>query len=190
MNETTPEPITLVSLAYKFFLIGALSFGGTVIANIRDLVVEKEKWMDDQGFLLMMSISQALPGLNAVNSTILIGDRLRGGPGAFVAALGLLLPGAFCVLLLGLLYGAHSDHPLANIILGGIAAGTAALMVFVTYKVGRPSFTNLKKLSLIALTFALMSVVKLPLLVVMVLMLPLTIFVYRPTAPPPQREGS
>ncbi len=190
-NEgTNPPGIRLYALAYKFLLIGALSFGGSVIANIRDLVVAREKWLDDDYFLLVMSISEALPGLNSVNSTLLIGDRLAGLGGAIVATIALLLPGTLFVFGLGFAYGMNSDHPLANVILGGVAAGTAALMLYVTWKVGKKTFKQRKSLTIIVLTFVLMSMVKLPLVLVILVVLTLGLYVNRPSSVSTPKEVS
>ena len=38
-----------------------------------------------------------LPGLNATNMSVYVGERLRGVAGAIVAALGMILPGAVIV---------------------------------------------------------------------------------------------
>ena len=68
-----------------FLFIGATSFGGGVVAYLRDSLVEKHRWLDDASFLEVLSISQTLPGLNATNMAVLVGDRLRGLPGAMIA---------------------------------------------------------------------------------------------------------
>jgi chromate transporter len=130
----------------------------------------------------MLSISQTMPGLNSVNIAILMGDRLRGALGAWVAAIGLLLPGALIVLAIGFLYGANSDHPMANHVLGGIAAAAAALLTTVTWNLGERTFKKRKSLVLLVLTFVLMSIVKWPLYLVLGIVLPLGLFIYRPSA--------
>ena len=49
----------------------------------------RQRWVDDATFVELLAISQTLPGLNATNMSILVGDRLRGTPGAMLAALGM-----------------------------------------------------------------------------------------------------
>lgn len=187
--DTTLEPqplppkskISLWRVAYKFLIIGALSFGGSVIANIRDLVVNQEQWIDDEEFMIVMSISQATPGLNAVNSTILIMDKVGGGLAALVAVLGLLAPGGLCVFLIGMFYGLNADHPFANHVLGGMIAASAAIMIFVSWKLSQKSLVNGKAIFLTAMTFVLMAVIKIPLLFVLFLSLSLGLWLFRPT---------
>ena len=44
-------------------------------------MVSEAKWLDDEAFLDALEISETLPGLNAVNMRVIIGDNLRGIPG-------------------------------------------------------------------------------------------------------------
>ena len=61
--------------------MGATSLGGGVVGYLRSGLVVRERWLDDVTFVELLSISQTLPGLNATNMSILVGDRLRGGMG-------------------------------------------------------------------------------------------------------------
>ena len=183
--KNSPAPSTKVGLHqifWQFLVVGAISFGGGIVAYLKELLVTRDHWVDSDEFIVMLSISQTMPGLNSVNIAILMGDRLRGALGAWVAAIGLLLPGALIVLAIGILYGANSDHPMANHVLGGIAAAAAALLTTVTWNLGERTFKKRKSLVLLVLTFVLMSIVKWPLYLVLGIVLPLGLFIYRPSA--------
>ncbi|MFZ4536651.1 chromate transporter [Propionivibrio sp.] len=179
--STAPATISLDQIFRQFLYVGAISFGGGIVAYLRDLLVSKRQWVSSDEFMVMLSISQTMPGLNAVNLSILMGDRLRGGKGALVAALGILLPGALIVLTIGTLYGIHSDHPKANHVLGGVTAAAIALLATVTWKLGRRALTEKVSLGLVILTFVCMSILKLPLYLVLATVLPLALFLYRPS---------
>jgi chromate transporter len=179
-NSATSPKISLHQIFWQFFVVGAISFGGGIVAYLKELLVTRYRWVDNDEFIVMLSISQTMPGLNSVNIAILMGDRLRGALGAWVATLGLLLPGAVIVLSIGLLYGLNSDHPMANHVLGGVAAAAAALLATVTWNLGERTFKKRKSLALVVLTFVLMSIVKWPLYVVLAIALPLALYIYRP----------
>ena len=179
-NQATSK-ISLVQIFWQFFIVGAISFGGGIIAYLKELLVTRYKWVDNDEFLVMLSISQTMPGLNSVNIAILMGDRLRGALGAWVATIGMLLPGGCIILGIGMIYGINSDHPMANHVLGGIAAAAAALLATVTWDMGTRIFKKRKSLALLVLTFVLMSVVKWPLYLVLGVVLPLALYIYRPT---------
>ena len=180
-NSPATQQISLHQIFWQFFVVGAISFGGGIVAYLKELLVTRYRWVDSDEFIVMLSISQTMPGLNSVNIAILMGDRLRGALGAWAATIGLLLPGGVIVLTIGLLYGINSDHPMANHVLGGVAAAAAALLATVTWNLGERTLKKRKSLALLVLTFVLMSVVKWPLYLVMGIVLPLALFIYRPT---------
>lgn len=186
MSELLVEQATeaklpgLHDLFIQFLLIGAISFGGGIIAYERILLVDKRKWLTPDEFMAYLAISQTMPGLNSVNLAVLLGDHMRGVMGAICTTLGLILPGSFFVLGLGILYTSNADHPLANLLLVGIAAAATGLLAAITYRIGDGQWGHIKSLSLIIATFVLMSIVKLSLLIVLLIMAPIAIFLYRP----------
>ena len=176
-----PAP-SLWEIFREFLLIGAVSFGGGIVAYERLLLVDKRKWLSPDAFMATLAISQTLPGLNSVNLALLAGDRLRGFVGACAAAAGLMLPGGIFVLIAGIAYSAGADHPMLNVLLAGVAAGATGLLASITYKIGDQHFRRLKALSMIIATFVLMSVLKFSLVTVLLIMAPIGLYLYRPQA--------
>lgn len=172
---------SLGDLFVQFFLIGAISFGGGIIAYERILLVEKRKWLSADEFMAYLAISQTMPGLNSVNLAVLTGDYLRGVVGSVVAVLGLILPGSVFVLGMGILYSASSDHPIANVILVGIAAAATGLLAAITYRIGSDHWRHMKSFLIIIATFFLMSMLKFSLLIVLTIMTPIALYLYRPS---------
>ncbi len=176
-NETPP---TLWQIFFEFLLIGAVSFGGGIVAYERILLIEKRRWLSADSFMATLAISQTMPGLNSVNLALLAGDQIRGVKGAFAATIGLMLPGGAFVLLAGVAYSAGGQHPFINVLLAGIAAGATGLLASVTYTIGKRHFVQLKSLFMIVSTFVLMSVFKLSLVWVLIMMVPVGLYLYRP----------
>ncbi len=174
-----PRP-SLFELFWQFMIIGAVSFGGGIIAYEQILLVEKKKWLDLDDFMATLAISQTMPGLNSVNMAVLTGDRLRGVPGALAAGIGLILPGAAFVLIVGIAYLAKPDHPIADLLLAGIAAGATGLLAAITYKIGQTHLQHVISCIIIITTFVLMSIFKLPLIMVLLIMAHIALFIYRP----------
>jgi chromate transporter len=157
-----------------------VSFGGGIVAYEKILLTEKKKWLSQDAFMAALAISQTMPGLNSVNLAILAGDKLRGGLGAFVAMLGLILPGSLFVLIAGYAYSAGQDHPIVDLLLAGIAASATGLLAAITYKLGADLFKQLRPLLIIVTTFVLMSVLHLSLIWVLLVMVPIALALYRP----------
>lgn len=141
MSQTAPSPSAVPSpslgrLFWVFLVMGATSLGGGVVGYLRSGLVVRERWLDDLSFVELLSISQTLPGLNATNMSILVGDRLRGWPGAVLATLGMCLPGATLMTAAAFAYGFGGDDPWSKAFLHGIAAGAVGLIVVVMVQLG------------------------------------------------------
>lgn len=182
-REGAPAQATLWQLFIEFLMIGAVSFGGGIVAYERILLIEKRQWLTPDQFMATLAISQTMPGLNSVNLAVLAGDHVRGTLGAIAATLGLILPGTIFVLIAGVAYSQGEDHPTVNLLLAGVAAGATGLLAAITYKIGTNHFRRIKSLSIIVMTFVLMSIFKLSLIWVLVIMAPIALFLYRPRNP-------
>lgn len=126
VSESSSASIQQIFL--EFLLIGATSFGG-VVPYLRGSLVNKRQWIDDKEFVEMLSISQSLPGLNATNMAILVGQKLRGWPGSAVAIMGICLPGGALMYAVGLFYRLHGDHAWTTAGLKGVAAAAVGLIL-------------------------------------------------------------
>ena len=172
---------SLKDLFVQFFIIGAVSFGGGIIAYERILLVEKRKWLSADEFMAYLAISQTMPGLNSVNLAVIAGDHLRGAWGAFIATLGLILPGSIFVLAVGIIYANAANHPFVNYVLAGIAAAATGLLAAITYRIGNDHWQHMRSLLIIICTFLLMSIAKLSLPYVILIMAPISLYLYRPS---------
>ncbi|CAH1659805.1 Chromate transporter [Hyphomicrobiales bacterium] len=190
-----PARVGLVEIFMTFLVIGATSFGGGVVAYLRNSLVLQKGWLDEERFLSALEIAQTLPGLNATNMSVIVGDRLRGPVGAFIAFLGMTLPGATLVMVLGVLYAAHSHNPAVNAALVGVGAASVGMLSAVTLQIGRKQFGSLIDVTIIIATIALVSYFRLSLLVVLFTVGPVAVFLYRPkastssTAAPPLHQA-
>ena len=178
----------MLTLFRIFLLAGGLSFGGGAVAYLREYLVREEGWLDDEGFLGAMEISETLPGLNAVNMAIIMGDNLRGIAGAAVSVIGMLLPGSIVVMVLGILYQSNHDNRDVKRFLLGIAAAAVGLLSAVTLQIGRRQFRQLPDIAIIVLTFLAVSFLKLQLFVVLLGIGPISVWLYRPHISKPRAE--
>jgi len=80
--------VTVFDIFLQFLIIGATSFGG-VVPYLREGLITKNHWVDDKEFVELLSIRQSLPGLNATNMAVLLGDRLKGWLGAIAGIAGI-----------------------------------------------------------------------------------------------------
>jgi len=133
--------VSIGQIFLEFLIIGATSFGG-VVPYLRGSLVTKRHWIDDKEFVEMLSISQSLPGLNATNMAILVGEKLRGALGAVVAILGICLPGALIMYVVGMFYRSHGDHVWITAALKGVAAAAVGLVLSTVVGLSKKSLTG------------------------------------------------
>jgi chromate transporter len=178
--DAQPTLPGLGSLFATFLIIGATSIGGGVVAYLRSHLVGRRAWLDDLAFVELLSISQTLPGLNAVNMSILVGDRLRGGWGALVATMGMCLPGGLLMTAAGAAYGLQVDSPPVTAALHGIAAGAVGLVLAVLVQVGIKALSRTVDYVFAGLTAAAIVFFHVPVLYAMLAMGALAIWWNRP----------
>lgn len=181
---------TLGEIFLAFLLIGATSFGGGVVAYLRSGLVDKHGWLDDREFVELLSISQTLPGLNATNMAVLVGDRLRGALGATAAICGICLPGALVMIGAGMLYRRHGDRPAGTAMLHGVAAAAVGLILATTVQLGRKSLHHVVDLVFVALTIIGVNVLHQSVPRVLFAVGVIAILWYRPRAFDQGRSGS
>jgi chromate transporter len=135
------EKATVFDVFLQFLIIGATSFGG-VVPYLRENLITKNHWVDDKEFVELLSISQSLPGLNATNMAVLLGDRLKGWMGAVAGIVGVCLPGGVLMLAVGIFYRTHGDHNFVTSILKGVAAAAAGLLLATVIQLGKKSLSG------------------------------------------------
>ena len=128
--------VSIARIFLEFLTIGATSFGG-VVPYLRRSLVSKQAWLSDKEFVEMLSISQSLPGLNATNMAILVGQKLNGALGAIVAVLGICLPGGLLMFIAGAIYRVHGDHAWVTAALKGVAAASVGLVLSTVLQLSR-----------------------------------------------------
>ena len=163
-----------------FLVIGGTSFGGGMVAYLREMLVTRRRWLDDDQFIVALEIGQTLPGLNSTNISIIVGDSLRGVAGAVAAFLGIILPGTTILLAFGILYGMQSGSSSFTAVLDGAGAAAVGLLVAVTIQVGRKELAGVTDVLLVLVTVLAVSVLHVPLPIVLATVGAAAIWIYRP----------
>ena len=119
--------------------IGCLSFGGPAgqIALMHREIVDARKWLTEQQFLNALNFCMLLPGPEAMQLATYAGWRLHGVKGGLVAGLLFVLPGAFVVLALSMLYGNYGNLPWISAIFFGVKAAVLAIVIEALMRVAK-----------------------------------------------------
>ncbi|SHI68144.1 chromate transporter [Parasporobacterium paucivorans] len=116
------------------FYLSAFTFGGgyVIVPLMKKKFVEELEWIEEREMLDFVAIGQSAPGVMAVNTSILVGYRLAGMPGALISTLGTVLPPLITISILSIVYKTFQENILARYLLKGLQAGVAAIILDVT----------------------------------------------------------
>ena len=114
-----------------FFKIGGFTFGGgwAMIPLIEREVVDKYHWIEKEEFLDELAVAQSMPGILAVNISVLVGNKLRGLKGSLIAATGTILPSFVAILLIAIFFSHIYNNPTVASIFKGIRPAVVALIL-------------------------------------------------------------
>lgn len=132
MSTRTPDGSAVVALRevlLQWGRIGCLGFGGPPahIAMLRELCVEKKRWLTDEYFEDAIATCNLLPGPASTQLSILCAWSVAGLPGAIVGGLAFILPGLAAIIALAALFLA--DAPPEWIVAAGAGASSALTVV-------------------------------------------------------------
>jgi chromate transporter len=168
------ERVTLAALFVGFLKVSLLQYGGGLVWA-RRIVVERQRWVDDQEFAEILTLCQFMPGPNIVGITTCVGSRLRGAVGAIAAVAGFILIPWTIGLSLGGLYLHFAQLAVLRNILGGVSAAAAGLMIATGIRLLIAHRGRRTALISAAVAFSGMAIAKLPLLVVLLGLAPISI---------------
>ncbi|GII83525.1 chromate transporter [Sphaerisporangium siamense] len=127
-REATRRRLREVTLV--FLKLGAIAFGGPAAhtAMMRDELVRRRGWVDDQRFVDLMGATNLIPGPNSTELAIHLGyDRAR-GRGLIAAGVCFILPAALMVTALAWAYVTYGQTPAVEGILYGVVPAVIAII--------------------------------------------------------------
>lgn len=131
-----------------FFKIGAFTFGGgyAMIPLIRNEVVKKREWLDDEEFMDMLAIAQSMPGPIALNTSLFVGNKKLGFKGSLFSGLGIILPSFIVILVVAIFFVQFKDNPVVERIFKGIRPAVVALIAAPLFILGKSAKISLKNI--------------------------------------------
>ena len=142
--------------AFKVWLkIGCLSFGGPAgqIAMMHRVLVDEKKWIDEPRYLHALNFCVLSPGPEAQKLATYVGWLLHGVRGGLAAGILFVLPGAFVMLGLSLLYALGRGIPIIDGALFGIKAAVLVIVVEALIRIGKRALKTSVLLGIAAAAF-------------------------------------
>lgn len=128
----------LLTLFLSTLYISAFTFGGgfVIITFMKRKFVDQLHWIDEEEMLDLTAIAQSSPGAIAVNAAILVGWKVAGLAGMITAVIGTILPPMVILTIVSYFYIAFSTNTYIALLLKGMQAGVAAVILDVVCSLG------------------------------------------------------
>jgi chromate transporter len=133
---------SLPEIARQWGRIGSIGFGGPPahIHLLRELCVERRRWLDHTEFERAIAATNLLPGPASTQLAIYCAWRLRGRVGAILGGVCFIVPGLILILALSALFLAGSPPDWLRGAGAGAGAAVAAVAVHAGLRVARPAW--------------------------------------------------
>ncbi len=111
--------------------VSATTFGGglVIMAVLQKKFVEELKWLTEEEVMDMIAIAQSCPGVMAVNTSIIIGYRIGGVPGALMTVFGTILPPMVILSVIAMFYNQFRQNRIVALAFRGMQAGVVAVVL-------------------------------------------------------------
>ncbi len=133
----------IFDIFWVFFKLGLFTFGGgyAMIPHLKEQVIEKKKWLDEEEVVSMLAIAESTPGPIAINMATYIGYKRKGFWGSLAATLGVILPSFIIIFLISLFFDSVLENKYVQYAFTGIKCGVA----FLIFKTGVEMIVKMKK---------------------------------------------
>lgn len=128
-----------LELALSFFKINMVTFGGgyAIMPIIKKYYVDEKAYLVENDMLDIIALAQSIPGAMAINTSMLVGYKLRGTLGALVSLVGAFLPPLLVISVVSVFYQLFQTNLLIQSVLSGMRGAVSAVMLFSAYQMFR-----------------------------------------------------
>jgi len=158
MNDSQKVPLR--HLFVSFLKIGGMLFGGgyAMLPLLEREVVGRRGWCTLAEMTDYYAMAQIIPGVIAINTSMLIGQRLRGAAGTAAAMAGTVFFPFLAILAYAIAFNQMAEFPVLQHAMSGLRPAAAGMLLGVACKLYRRTGKDRLGLILPILVFALVIV--------------------------------
>ena len=165
--STNPQP-SITQLFASFLRLGMTAFGGpTMIAYIRQMAVEKKRWLDADTFNDGVALCQTIPGATAMQTAAYVGLKTQGVAGASASFIGFGLPAFLLMMTFASLYTNNHNLPIVISAFNGLQAIIVAIIANATLSFGKNTLKDWKAFVIAGIASVLFGLNVNPILVIL-----------------------
>ena len=155
---------SMLKIFLVFLKVGTMMLGGgyVVLPILQSELTEKRDWLTSDELTDYYAISQSLPGMIAINISILTGYKLLGKRGAISAVLGITFSAFWAIVLLSSIIAQFITNKYIQGIFWGIDIAVVVLIISAIREMWSKSVTDIKTVIAYLIVLDLMLFTKIP----------------------------
>ena len=156
-KEEKPNKISALTMFISFFYIGLVTIGGglAMLPIMQEEFVDKRKFLTKSEIVDVFALAQSIPGVIAVNTSLLTGFKIAGIFGGIMAGIGVMMPSFIIILIIAPIFEKVQNLEYVNKAFLGIKGAIAALILLSAYDMGKSVLKNKFTAILFILSFIL-----------------------------------
>jgi chromate transporter len=147
----------LLDIFIAFAGVGVLTFGGgyAMLQILQKNISARRQWVTEEEITDFYAVSQCLPGIIAVNTSMFIGHKHRGIPGMAAAALGVIFPSVLVILTIAMFILRFLEYEWVRYAFNSIQAAVLALITDAVIKMWKSGVKDIFGICIFAGALAL-----------------------------------
>jgi chromate transporter len=147
------QRVSLRKIFAEYLLVGLTAFSMAILQKLKSLVM-RNRWLTEEEMNEGLALVQLYPGPIMVDFTAYVGYKLRGVPGAVLAAIGFVLPSFVMMLMFSALYFAAASLSWVHLLFTGLEALVIGVLFNVTIDMGERVLNGRVEAVIFLLAFA------------------------------------
>ncbi len=162
----------MLELFLAFLKLGVTSFGGpAMVAYIKELAVDKKRWLDKETFQEGVALAQLIPGATAMQVSAYVGLKRKGILGGILSFVGFGFPAFSIMLTLSALYSRTHSIPEVTVIFTGLQVIVVAIVAQAFVSFTKPILKSKGENFIALLAFLLFALKANPFLIIILCLL-------------------
>ncbi|ASJ21361.1 chromate transporter [Brachyspira hampsonii] len=145
------------TMFFSFFYIGLVTIGGglAMLPIMEDEFVNKRKFITKDEIIDIFALAQSIPGVIAVNSSLLTGFKVAGIFGGIMAGIGVMAPSFIIILMIAPIFERFQNTEYVHKAFLGIRGAIAGLILLSAFGMGKQVIKDKFTAFLFILSFVL-----------------------------------
>lgn len=154
-NTSNKKP-AWYTMFFSFFYIGLVTIGGglAMLPIMEEEFVNKRKFLSKEEIIDVFALAQSIPGVIAINTSLLTGFKVAGIFGGIMAGIGVMTPSFIIILIIAPIFEKFQNTIYVNKAFLGIKGAIAGLILLSAFGMGKQVIKNKFTAFLFILSFA------------------------------------